>query len=210
MELNMRFEIEQIAICPPDPAAALELLRAIGATFPVEDEVIALGKVFGVEGSNVADLYFDYNTSPILSEAAPLELEILNYKHGPNWMDLRQNADPHRVSHLGMHCSAADLVEWRKLFAERGIEVAQEVVTQSHTNEVIKDERRYNYVIFDTHAILGVDLKFIVRLNMDGSCHEAELEKIWSCYTSGQFDKGTLEWHERNTPGFAAFVKKRK
>jgi hypothetical protein len=41
--------------------------------------------------------------------------------------------------------------------------VAQEVLTQSHTNPVISGKRWYNYVIFDTKDILGVDLKFIVR-----------------------------------------------
>jgi hypothetical protein len=33
----------------------------------------------------------------------------------------------------------------------------------SHTNPVISGKRWYNYVIFDTKEILGVDLKFIVR-----------------------------------------------
>ena len=48
---------------------------------------------------------------------------------------------------------------------ERGIKVAQEVFTKSHTNPVIAGKRKYNYVIFDTKEILGVDLKFIVRIN---------------------------------------------
>ena len=63
-----------------------------------------------------------------------------------------------------MHCSAEELVQWRAFFAERDIPVAQEVFTESHTNPVIAGQRWYNYVIFDTKDILGVDLKFIVRL----------------------------------------------
>ena len=54
-------------------------------------------------------------------------------------------------------------------FANRDIEVAQEVFTDSHTNPVIAGKRSYNYVIFDTKNILGVDLKFIVRINKDAN-----------------------------------------
>ena len=68
-----------------------------------------------------------------------------------------------------MHCSADDLIEWRVFFQSRGIDVAQEVMTESHTNPVIAGKRSYNYVIFDTKDILGVDLKFIVRINKDDS-----------------------------------------
>ena len=74
--------------------------------------------------------------------------------------DERRNS----VSHLGMHCTADELELWQEFFAERGIGIAQEVVTDSHTNPVISGKRLYNYVIFDTKEILGVDLKFIVRL----------------------------------------------
>ncbi|WP_211257045.1 hypothetical protein, partial [Xanthomonas pisi] len=78
-----------------------------------------------------------------------------------------------QVSHLGMHVTAAELAEWRQFFNEEGIQVAQEVVTDSHTNPNIAGKRRYNYVIFDTREIIGVDLKFIVRLNQDGPPYTA-------------------------------------
>ena len=65
--------------------------------------------------------------------------------------------------------SAEDLVHWRAFFENRDIEVAQEVFTDSHTNPVIAGKRSYNYVIFDTKNILGVDLKFIVRINKDAN-----------------------------------------
>jgi hypothetical protein len=68
-----------------------------------------------------------------------------------------------------MHCSGDDLLKWREFFKERQINVAQEVFTESHTNPVIAGKRSYNYVIFDTREILGVDLKFIVRINKDDS-----------------------------------------
>ena len=66
-----------------------------------------------------------------------------------------------------MHCTADELLGWRDFFKKRDIPVAQEVVTESHTNPVIAGKRTYNYVIFDTKEILGVDVKFIVRKNHD-------------------------------------------
>lgn len=155
---KLKFRIEQVALYPRDPEAAKELLSAIGAGEWAEDHVTALGAVFGVAGQNEADLNFEYD---LLGHGN--ELEVLHYTEGPNWMDLRGNVDPHRVSHLGMHCSADDLEQWRQFFDDRGIKVAQEVNTVEHTNPVISGKRWYNYVIFDTNDILGVDLKFIVR-----------------------------------------------
>lgn len=153
----LKFKIEQVAICPRDPEAAIELLTAIGAAEWARDHVVAGGKVHGTAGTNEADLAFNYD----LIDGK--EFEVLHYTSGPNWMtDLfRHNS----VSHLGMHCTAEELIEWRAFFAGREIPVAQEVITESHTNPVIAGKRNYNYVIFDTKEILGVDLKFIVRID---------------------------------------------
>ena len=156
--MTLKFKVEQLALYPADPEAAMELLTAIGAGDWAKDHVVARGEVFGEAGENDANLNFEYD---MLQGAN--ELEVLQYTKGPNWMDLRPNADPHRVSHLGMHCTGVELEGWREFFDGRGILVAQEVVTKSHTNPHIAGKRWYNYVIFDTHAILGVDLKFIVR-----------------------------------------------
>lgn len=150
----MKFAIEQIALCPRNPEAAMELLTAMGAGDWAKDHVIASGEVFGSAGSNEADLAFEYS---MLGEAR--ELEVLHYTTPDNWMEQQ----PWRVSHLGMHCSAEELAEWRAFFAARDIRVAQEVKTSSHSNPVIAGKRWYNYVIFDTFPILGVDIKIIVR-----------------------------------------------
>lgn len=151
------FKIEQIAICPRDPEAAIELLTAMGAGEWAKDHVVASGYVHGKEGTNEADLAFNYELN------GAYEFEVLHYTSGPNWMSdlFRHNS----VSHLGMHCKAWELAEWREFFAARGINVAQEVFTDSHTNPVIAGKRNYNYVIFDTKEILGVDIKFIVRID---------------------------------------------
>lgn len=165
-----KFQIQQIALVVSQTPQAKDLLTKLGLDTWILDTVVASGKVFGEPGQNTANLHFNYQAGSGSDDEAgkPLELEILEYTEGPDWMS--ENAsDFNSVSHFGMHVSADQLLQYREFFAQEGIEVAQEVVTQSHTNDYIKDSRRYNYVIFDTRDILGVDLKFIVRLNVDGT-----------------------------------------
>lgn len=154
----MNFKIEQIAIAPKNSKAAKALLAAIGLTHWIVDTVSARGEVRGVPGEiyNAAELSFNYEASP---DDGKLEFEVLDYKVGPNWLQGRAQS----VSHLGMHCTEEELVQWRTLFAQHKVGVAQEVYTEAHSNPAIKDSRRYHYVIFDTRPLLGVDLKFIVR-----------------------------------------------
>lgn len=159
----MKFIIEQVALCPPDGAKAIELLKALGLTDWVTDHVTAAGEVFGKQARNEADLSFNYQAVNDEGTKPALELEVLSYTEGANWMASKERRGS--VSHLGMHCTAVELLEWRKKLTELDIQVAQEVFTSSHTNPAIAGLRRYNYVIFNTRAILGVDLKFIVRYN---------------------------------------------
>jgi hypothetical protein len=154
----MKFFIEQIAVCPPNPAKAKFLLSELGLNDWVEDHVVAEGRVYGASGKNEADLSFNYQNTREGNK--PLELEVLHYTTGPNWMAGR----PPMVSHLGMHCTAEELEVFRRKFLAMEIGIAQEVFTQSHTNPfLLETGRKYQYVIFDTRDILGVDLKFIVR-----------------------------------------------
>jgi hypothetical protein len=158
---ELRFKIEQVALAPRNPRAALRLLKAMGIAGWVHDTVRARGwvnvpgEMAERTGENVADLSFNYSALD-----AANELEVLKYTEGDNWLAGRGPC----VSHLGMHCDLPELRRWKAFFADRNIAIAQEVVTQSHTNPEIKDSRRYNYCIFNTHPILGVDVKFIVRL----------------------------------------------
>jgi len=166
----VKFFIEQIALCPPNPAKAIAFLKELGLTEWAHDVVVATGSVRG-EGpvTNRALLAFNYQATRGVSEDGvfypepkPLELEVLHYVEGRNWMDTNVPS----VSHLGMHCSAEELTMWTAKFEELGIRWAQNVETKSHTNPVIAGKRSYNYRIFETRHILGVDLKFIVRRNI--------------------------------------------
>jgi hypothetical protein len=157
-----QFKIEQVALYPVNPVEARSLLSDLGLSHWIHDTVVAAGEVFGEAGENEAHLSFNYQSGNGSDKEAgkPLELEVLHYADGPNWMDQRAAG----VSHLGMHVTDRQLMEFDEVFRKHGIGIAQRVVTQSHTNEAIKDSRRYKYVIYDTHEIIGVDLKFIVRL----------------------------------------------
>ena len=151
---QLKFKIEQVALCPKDPERAIKLLSEMGAGEWAHDVVVAAGPVFGAPGTNVANLAFDYE---LLKGAN--ELEVLHYRAGRNWMGGLYPS----VSHLGMHCAAEELQRWKAFFKQRGIDIAQEVKTESHSNPAIAGKRWYHYCIFDTRDILGVDIKFIVR-----------------------------------------------
>lgn len=151
----IRLKIDQIAIAPPDPAKAIAFLGRMGLGQWANDTVRAVGMVFGSFMANEANLAFNYEAG------APKELEVLSYTRGENWV---QHGRACTVSHLGMHITEEELKEWREFMDKEGVAVAQEVETVAHTNEYqMKSHRGYRYVIFDTKAILGVDLKFIIR-----------------------------------------------
>lgn len=166
--MSLKFKVEQIALYPKSPVLAQKFLAAVGLTEWVHDHVVANGYVHGNFGQNQADLAFNYEATA----DKPLELEVLHYTQGPNWMA----ANPKRgatVSHLGMHVTAQELLAWTALMKEQGVSIAQTVFTESHTNAHIAHTRRYNYVIFDTFEIIGVDLKFIVRYNAEVAAQAA-------------------------------------
>ena len=183
-----KFRIEQLALCPTDPNRARQLLADLGLDRWFFDDVHATGVVRGVHGENHALLQFNYQGQtdgqygPDHLAIKPLELEILHYSTGHNWMA----KSPNTVSHIGMHCTENELDKFREYFSYHGIGIAQEVDTLAHTNPAIKDTRRYHYAIFDTREILGVDLKFIVRQDAvapeqpkaDESCWPKQPKKV--------------------------------
>jgi len=157
----MKFKIEQLAIVPQHmTAAAMTLLNDMGMNIWTRDRVSADGYVFGDRGENEANLSFNYHD--LTENKSVLEFEVLEYVHGDNWM---RGRDP-SASHIGMHCSEIELDSWKAFFNSRKIGTAQEVWTNGHTNPYLIEQRRhYHYCIFDTRRILGIDVKFIVRID---------------------------------------------
>lgn len=160
-----KWPIQQLAIYTTgDPE---ELAYVIGKVFSlrdpwVHDTVRASGTVFDEPTTVTADLMFHYGIGPF-------EFEILHYHHDSpdNWLNASgvTSKSPIGLSHLGLHVEDVGTVI--RFLKDRDFKVAQEVTTESHTNPAIRDSRRYKYVIFDTRACLGFDLKFIQRILLD-------------------------------------------
>ena len=163
----MQFKIEQVALSvnPGKRALALALLEDLGMTDWAIDNVTAVGSVDDDEGLTTKGLLaFNYQAGDIGGKA--VELELLHYTDGDNFVD-RAKAEyvtSAIATHIGMHCTEQELEEARAIFAKYGITTSQEVRTIAHTNPAIKDSRRYQYSIFATRSLIGIDLKFIVRL----------------------------------------------
>lgn len=154
----MKFKIEQLALNPQDRADAKMLLRLLGMDEWIHDDASAKGEVFGKPAESVAELAFNYDSKP-------LELELIRYRSGDNWLAAHNQMPPASIaSHIGTHCSAEELEQWRVKLTSFGVKVAQEVVTTHHTNPNVPKGRSYKYVIFDTREIIGLDVKFIVRM----------------------------------------------
>jgi len=158
--------IDQIAIRSNDPEETKKLLELIFETAIEEplawhrDRVDASGTVYGEGTCNSAELNFNYQLC-----VGGLEFEVLAYEGFDNWLDAASQ-HPNCFSHVGVHTE--DINAWKRRMDQLGFEIAQEVVTQGHTNPAIKDSRRYHYVIFDTLSKLGFFLKLIQRLPYEG------------------------------------------
>lgn len=132
-----------------------------------EDEATAKGFVRTAEGHiykdvlNVGSLHYKYDMIP------GIELELLCYTSGPNFLQGRFKDSTAVLSHLGMHVTKDEMKQWRDWAIASKINIAQEVQTLKHTNPKIKDIRRYKYMILDTYKLLGFDLKFIERIVLE-------------------------------------------
>lgn len=152
--------LDQLAFYAPNDAAAEEVMETFGlldADWTV-DYVVGRCSVYGgTMEESCARLLFNYDLG--------IELEILTYLSGPNWHDYRWRkpmndapnpyGDKAFMSHIGFHVNDEDL-------PNLPFEVAQRMVTESHSNPAIAN-RSYEYVIFDTYDQIGHALKYIKR-----------------------------------------------
>lgn len=169
---KFQFKLEQVAVSVDHKRReeAFRLLADLGMNEWSHDLVVATGSVGDdPDRTNVGQLAFNYQAGEIAAKAT--ELEVLHYQAGDNFVDRAKdesNSDA-IVTHFGMHVTSVQLGQVRQIMQRHSIRTSQEVDTVSHTNPVIRDSRRYKYVIFATRSLLGVDLKFIVRKELPAS-----------------------------------------
>lgn len=167
--MSFQFKIEQVALSvdPSRRKQAVALLVELGMKDWVSDTVVARGTVGDLkeEVTNVGELSFNYDAAT----EGKLELELLHYSAGDNFVDRakREHDTKAITTHLGMHVTASHLGTVEGIMKRHGIGLSQQVETVSHTNKHIRDSRRYKYAIFATRSLIGVDLKFIVRKELE-------------------------------------------
>lgn len=149
--------IEQIALINDSGNSLYHGLSLLGAKEWSHDVVTTLARVGNdAPAEQQAILHFNYEVIP------GKELELIHYTSGTNWLERAKARSG--LSHMGMHVNSIDgasIMLYNAVGKE--LEIAQEAVTMSHTNPIIKDTRRYRYRIFNTRKLLGFDLKFIER-----------------------------------------------
>lgn len=169
---GFKFQIQQIAISYSEKGK--KILTDFGLDEWVADNVKAKGSVWpnAREQENAARLQFNYQAGG-RDEAAgkPLELELINYENGHNYLHSIYGYTEFRdfsvVAHIGMHVTEEELAKVDEYFTSIGIIVAQRVNTFEHTNDHIKGKREYTYVIYDTSREIGTCMKFIVRRDIE-------------------------------------------
>jgi hypothetical protein len=169
--------VDQIAfLVSADALPNVQLfMGGLGHSDWATDRNVAQGTVFGQQTQVQGVLNFSYsyvNVKPGMTSKG-VEFELLTYdaptQTNTDWHSARAAATgvplpPCKLSHLGFHVPNVELVK-QHLVTEGGLVIAQEVLTESHTNPfLVAEGRKYHYLILDTEAILGYDLKFIQRI----------------------------------------------
>lgn len=157
-------KIDQIALYCSTDKQADQIKAQFGLTNAqwIQDTVTARSIVDGVEGVNVAELQFNYDSG--------IELEILRYIDGPHW-HLKNQAFGHLpadaeapafISHVGIH-----LDDGEEFPAMEHCKLVQETFTLSHTSEYLTTGpakgRLYHYRIFELSE--GSYIKYIRRIH---------------------------------------------
>jgi hypothetical protein len=168
-------KLDQIAYYAHNEDQVEDLQKMLGLEKEpwVEDNVFGEVDVYDskhhswIKTTSRAKLLFNYTHG--------IEIEILTYTAGPHWhMRKREFIDGTPfLSHLGFHMQEGEVSP------NHEVNLVQRMRTLSHTNEKIKDTRRYNYEIYSTTPgkvledrktlpnllpIVNTDLKYIWRI----------------------------------------------
>lgn len=162
-------KMDQVAFYAPSDADEARIKDWFGLTDAVwiEDRVTAASAVqltpgHHVSGVNVAKLLFNYDLG--------IELEIIRYLDGPNWIQSRTyrgapitHGLPF-INHIGLHLEDTD-----DFPPMTGAVLVQETFTTEHTSKYLTDPdspgfgRKYHYKIWET--VPGSYIKFIKRIH---------------------------------------------
>lgn len=156
-------QLDQVAFCARSTEHEFLIKKSLGLLGAqwIEDEVVATGYVNGISGetTNRAKLLFCYKYG--------IEIEILQYLEGKNYLDQEESfIESLKPCHFGFHVEKGkNLPEGTENKVFGRFDVAQQVVTQSHTNEfLIETGRRYRYTIYNSKHVFGTHLKVIERI----------------------------------------------
>lgn len=168
-------KIDQIAYYSHNDKQTEELKRMLGLENEpwIADTVTGNVSVYDsrekkvVEGVSTANLLFNYTRG--------IEIEILTYTSGPHW-HMRKGLFILKLpflSHIAAHMEEGE----KAPHSEEHL--VQTMDTTSHTNEKIRDSRRYHYEIYSTTPLevagpgrlpaVFTDFKYIWRKNLANS-----------------------------------------
>ena len=134
---------------------AIEHFIHLGATDWTFDTSRLEGTVRGIPAESHAHMAFNYQLLP------GIEYELLYYEGDTRW-DPPVDRGAHFISHLSYHVNDI-AVEIDRLVPFFGHPV-QMFETHDHTNDQIKDKKRFREVIFNTRLLFGHDIKLIQRI----------------------------------------------
>lgn len=167
------FKFHQVAMyCPDGVGEAVKSYRSIGYDEWSHD-MASLRGLLKVDGSwneieTTAQMAFNY-------QALPMELEFLKYHGGQHRHRERErlSAIPF-ISHMSVHvASVKDQMELMK--SVYGMEPYHVFVTDEHTNQAVRNHKRFIECIFDTRDVLGYDVKCIERIAWDSMFEASDL-----------------------------------
>jgi hypothetical protein len=153
-------QFHQMAIfCPDGVWDAVEHWEKLGYTDWIEDKAVLDGVLRGKRVTTQATMLFNY-------DIAPMELEFLHYKGASRWQGHDGRGWGPFLSHMSVYTEdvIGDTIAMTDLL-KRG--PFHRFITKEHSNPGVVGKKRFIESIFDTHALLGHDTKFIQKVPHD-------------------------------------------
>lgn len=153
------YQFHQVAMYfPGGPWQAKSYMNALGYSNWHSDRATLHGFLDTEEVNTEAVMCFNY-------DIMPMELELLYYSGPSRWAGVDALAHPF-VSHMSVYTD--DVVADTKRMTQRfGAAPFHRFITKNHTNPRVAGKKRFIESIFNTHAIMGFDIKLIQKVPHD-------------------------------------------